>query len=85
MIKYREHRGSLEESLKTSMKFDKINELLDFIIEKSNIPIRHKGNIKIFYYGYDKRCNQELFIVSLEDYGVFGFIYEDVVKKDKYG
>jgi len=89
MIKYREHRGSLEESLKTSMEFDTIKKLLDFLAERMWSSITHEEKIKliqIMYYGFDERCNQELYIVSYEQItedglrcGVFGFIYEDKI------
>lgn len=82
MIKYREHRGSLDESLKTSMKFETIKELFEFIIEKHPLLLKIE-NFRIYYYGFDKRCNHELYVVTYLDTenkecGVFGFIYEEV-------
>ena len=74
MIKYRKHRGGLEESLKTSMEFENIKKLFEYIVEDSELPLSIK-KLKIMYYGFDERINQDLFIVSVDDYGVFGFIY----------
>lgn len=79
MIKYREHRGGLDESLKSSMEFNTIKQLLDFIILQI-APYGEfikLGDTKIGYYCYDKRVNQELYVVSADGYGVFGFIYEE--------
>lgn len=76
MIKYLEHRGSLEESLKTCREFHDMFELFEFISDSSCSSIDAR-KIKIMYYGWDDRVRQQLFVVSADDYGVFGFIYED--------
>ncbi|HLX55270.1 MAG TPA: hypothetical protein VKR58_15105 [Aquella sp.] len=77
MIKYREHRGSLEESLKTSKEFNNIKELFEYILfSLCHVEFTNLSRINLRYYGFDKRCNQELFVVSADDYGVFGFVYE---------
>lgn len=77
MIKYREHRGSLEESLKTYQEFESIGKLFKFIADNAFFPTSVR-KIKIMYYGFDERINQELFMVRSDDAGVFGFIYEEV-------
>lgn len=81
MIKYREHRGSLEDSLDTSREFDTIKELFKFLINEMSQYCCHISiqDIKVEYYGFDERCNQELYVVSSEKIGVFGFIYEDYI------
>ena len=77
MIKYREHRGSLDVSLSTNKGFNTLTELFQYLdIDLSHISeLTNKKNITVRYYGFDERCNQELFIVSVEDCGVLGFIY----------
>ena len=52
-------------------------KLFDFIIDKFPSPI-YIQNVSIMYYGFDERCNQQLFTVSSKEFGVFGFIYEEV-------
>ena len=58
---FREHRGSLEESMKTIRKIKSIDELGDVTVED---------------YGYDERLDSETKIV-LKDGRPIGFITEE--------
>lgn len=80
VINYRDHRGSLADSLSTSRQYDSLKALHDDI-----------GFDSIDYYGYDERCKQHLFIVkqntvrsnflSLELMPIpIGFIFESATK-----
>jgi hypothetical protein len=97
MIKFRWQRGSLEDSLATAKEFDSLKEFFDYIMNSDliiNMPCRLGQRfipgglykkINITYYGYDKRCKQELFIVTIKDTpltelgksSVIGFIFEE--------
>ena len=71
MVKFRKHRGSLEDSMKTETQVkDKkdiaeicSDELIKFDPEK----------IEIKHYGFDERIQWNSFIVYYPDYGVLGF------------
>lgn len=64
MINYREHRGSLKESLATAKQFNSFEDFYKYVKFK-----------KIEKYGYDPRVTQELFIVTNEHDHVVGFFY----------
>lgn len=68
MIKFRFHRGSLEDSLATTKEFRTVNEFFTYIN-----PHSEKYNEK--YYGYDDRCKQDLTMVLINDKPI-GFIIE---------
>jgi hypothetical protein len=83
MIKYREHRGSLQESLDTAREFSTLKDCLQYIKGAYNdFPGHNIKNIKDFsiaYYGYDERVHQELYRVYCHSELPFilGFIYEE--------
>jgi len=81
MIKYREHRGGLQESLDTAREFDSIKELFYYLVNWSQ-ENRLSYNIEDFtirFYGFDERCNQDLWIVTARGQGI-GFIFEELGK-----
>ena len=66
MITFRPQRGTLEDSLKGVREFKSLNELARHL--KSDQLI-------ISYYGYDKRCDWDLWMVSTNgDYHIHGWI-----------
>lgn len=89
MIKFRWHRGTLEDSLATTMEFKSLTELKTYIYNEvyKDLPefMLHpveEFKIKIKDYGYDDRCRQNLWIVLCSQpekvYFPMGFICEDV-------
>lgn len=82
MIKFREHRETLEESMQTVREFENLSTLRDYINEKF-LPYLQFKNIS--YYSIDKRINQALFAVYCKNTkefkdGVYpiGFIFEEI-------
>lgn len=83
MMKFRYHRGSLKESLATTEDFSINNILHNMLIDASFkiIPTPDISKMEITYYGYDDRCNQDLFIIKAgyknqENKFVVGFMWE---------
>jgi hypothetical protein len=73
MIKFREHRGSLEESIKTLKEFKTKEELLDFLNKKFKVAI-HKINSNPYFQHYDRHADwKETYIITINSGGVLGF------------
>jgi hypothetical protein len=66
---FREHRGTLEDSLKTECQFKTFTEL------KLKYLSSNRNRIEINYYGYDKRCEQDLWLVFVDSIPI-GFAYD---------
>jgi hypothetical protein len=75
MIKFRWHRGSLEESLATTREFDSLMELKYYLSIQPYSGVS-PSIFTIEYYIHDERCNQELFMVKLNGIPC-GFIVEE--------
>lgn len=77
MIKFREHRGSLDDSMETVIELEGKPELVDIVKNCLNgyghDLLINKETIRIEPYGYDKRINWDTYIITLDGYGVFGF------------
>jgi hypothetical protein len=74
VAKFRWHRGSLEESLKTEIEVMDFEELYRAISEELGDSIRiDRQDITIERYGFDNRLAQEMYIVKGETFGVIGF------------
>lgn len=69
-IGFRYHRGPLQDSLDTSVYFTDYQQLGKYLRDEIML------NYAISYYGYDERCDQELWIVTA-DGGVHGFVFID--------
>ncbi len=84
MIKYREHRGGLEESISTTREFSTLKDCLQYVQGTyNNFPghkVKNTEDFSITYYGYDERCKQELYRVYCHSEIPFllGFIYEEI-------
>ena len=77
MIHFREHRGSLEESLDTLIRVDTREELIEHIA-KILKPYRlvKAEQVEFKNYGFDPRIEWQTLLVSVRDYGPVGFAME---------
>ena len=77
MIKFREHRGALGESMKTVVELKNREELNAYIADLLR-PYCVINPSEIIYkkYGYDRRIDWHTLLVSVKDYGVVGFASE---------
>lgn len=77
-IKYRDHRGSLDDSMATTRVFRTKKEFYDYIRE-SILPFKFKPDGLICkWYAWDKRIKWNTYIVSLDGYGVLGMADGDI-------
>lgn len=82
-IKYREHRGALQESLDTAREFSTLKDCLQYVKstwENNAVPLEFR-HIIIAYYCYDERVKQELYSVKIKTKSecyLIGFIYEEI-------
>lgn len=75
-MKFRQHRGSLEDSLKTTVSFDTFTAFKDYLVELLGLEdTRQLHTLDVEFYGYDERCDQYLHIVKYQDKPI-GFIFE---------
>lgn len=69
-MKFRYHRGSLEDSLSTEQDFNFRSICKDMnLIEKDT-------KMQIQFYAYDNRVDQALFEVSIDNQ-IIGFVYNE--------
>ena len=72
-ILFREHKGSLEDAMKTAVEVECLEDIMNlpFIkaIEEFGIPV----NLKSEFYAYDSRIDWNTYIITSEKYGVVGF------------
>ncbi len=74
---FRLHRGTLKESLKTSVKVSSMEELCQ-AINNGFAPIKISiEDIQIKPQCYDERIKQYSYMVFSEKYGVFGFASQE--------
>jgi hypothetical protein len=77
MFKFREHKGSLAESMATTVELNRKTDLIDKI--KADLAeFEHglkinKKTVSITPYAYDERIGWDSHIVRLKGYGVLGF------------
>ena len=77
MVQFREHRGTLIDSMETVIEVKDKQELVG-IINDSLSKYGHDLDInmqtvEIKPYGFDKRINWDTHIVTLKGYGALGF------------
>lgn len=77
-MKFRHHRGSLEESLKTTIECNSIEELSKILEETHDHEIK---SIKVKYYCHDSRIGKDLYMVTCstgenETSWVAGFLFD---------
>ena len=79
LVKFREHRGGLAESMRTLMEVIDRKQLQRLLVEKSapwEVQLRELialHGLEVKPYTYDERINWDTHIVTLEGYGVIGF------------
>jgi len=79
-MKVREHRGSLIDSMNTVKNINpSIDSLFSLIIKVLPFLSIKKDDIGIEYYGYDSRIEWNTYIVTIDNYGVFGFTNEPLI------
>lgn len=73
-MNFRYHKGSLAESLATTIKFKDKKELYQILqTELSQYNFFFKeDDLKCSFYGYDIRCKQNTFLITIKNYGVIG-------------
>lgn len=64
-MKYRDHRGGLDESMATQIEVNNIDELKDHLNKTWNGLGTTVEEIKFEYYGYDSRINWNTHLVSV--------------------
>lgn len=71
MLKFRYHRGSLEESIKTTEDFN-----IENIIKNDFGTLRFNKTDKfiITYYGYDDRVKQDLWLLTCRNLPI-GYVF----------
>ena len=72
---FRPQRGGLAEAMAEVMVFRSRTELISFLNEdlaQYSLKI-DEDKFRIEPYGYDERIGWDTYIVSMDDYGVFGF------------
>jgi len=75
-VKLREHRGSLADSLATTIEIDPTIDALLLAIRNALAPYDvtvEAGMVKVSPYGFDERIGWNAHIVTVDGYGVFGF------------
>jgi len=86
MIKYRDHRGGLDESMQTLKEFESIEDLKKYVIERSikeGNPLRfvhmESSHIEIKEYsdGPDKRIGWDKTYIVIDNVGPIGFCDSD--------
>ena len=74
VTKFREHRGSLADSLETTVEVDGRKGLLEYLAKRFNYPHLYRlEDVTVEPYGgIDKRCGWDTYIVHAKGWGVFG-------------
>lgn len=79
MIKFRWHRGTLEESMATAMEFDSLMELFNYVtkyyVVKNCTCYIH--DFTLVYWGIEHGAICDIFGIA-KDGAAIGFIFEDV-------
>lgn len=74
-MRLREHRFTLDESMKTVIE---IEPTLDALVDSMKEKLRdlwhfEKSDVSVEYYCFDKRIMWSCWIVTIKDFGVYGF------------
>ena len=74
MTKFREQRGSLADSLETTVEVRRPQRLLEYLAKHFNYPHLYRlEDVTVKPYGgIDNRCGWDTYIVHAEGWGVFG-------------
>lgn len=77
--KFRFHRGSLEESLKTEIEVENIKMLHEIICSQLQDYSISKSALIIEFYGFDNRIAKELYSVKVYGVGILGFLDSEFI------
>jgi hypothetical protein len=82
MIKFRLHRGLLNDSMATVRTVASKTDIMAILLI-DELPVMSMGLIpvsamRISYYGYDARIDWDTWIITLDGYGVIGFTNGEV-------
>lgn len=72
-MKYRQHKGSLEESIATTCEIDATKHAIASLASNEIGRNVDPASISVTHYGYDSRISWDSYIVEVEGYGVLGF------------
>lgn len=79
MVLFRQHRGSLDEAMKTVQEVNSLQDIVDICNEPKIGPEILLEDVSIKYYCEDERINWNTYIVTAEShtknvqFGVLGF------------
>lgn len=79
MPRFRFHRGSLEESLKTEVEVENIELLHEVICSHLQDYSISKSALIIKFYGFDERIAKELYFVQVYGVGIVGFLDSEFI------
>jgi hypothetical protein len=71
-MKFRLHRGLLEESMKTMCEVNSKAELAEVLTKELPISVTEEM-LHVSPYAYDSRIDWNTYIVTIDNYGVAGF------------
>lgn len=74
MTRFRFHRGSLKESLKTEIEVENTERLHDVICKELQDYSISESSLIIEFYGFDKRLGKNLYSVRIYGIGIVGFL-----------
>ena len=81
-FKYRQHRSTLSESLKTTIELDSFESLEKYIYDMFG-----EGELTVKYYGMDDRCGWDTYLISHRGYAVGmtdGKVKNDPAKSNQF-
>ncbi|MEN5103800.1 hypothetical protein [Brucella anthropi] len=71
-MKFRFHRGSLADSMKTVKEVQNRDDLIALITDE--VDLKPTDHIHIKPYGYDKRIGWDTYMVKVDGFGPVGFL-----------
>lgn len=75
-MRFREHRGALRDSLDTTVELADRAALVQHVTKLLRpywrLPVVDEA-IHVKHYAYDDRCGWDMYMVTLDGYGVLGF------------
>jgi hypothetical protein len=73
MLRFREHRAVLADSLATEVELGGREELIAYIRRLLPERVIRDEDVEVKAYAYDPRTGWQTYIVTIKDYGVIGF------------
>jgi hypothetical protein len=74
IMKFREHRGGLAESMATVVELDTKEKFLSHLRKLIPNNAGTNGHVSFEQYEYDERIDWDTYLVRLEGYGVLGML-----------